>query len=117
MKKSILTKKVGGELSQVFVASSFWERFKGLMLKKIVSDSDVIVFPRCSSIHTFFMLANIDVVFIGTNGLVVKVFESLKPWRILWPIPSAIHCIEMRSQRARLLGISEGDVLTCEGVF
>lgn len=117
MIKSVLTKKDKTRLVDVNVAKTFWDRLVGLMFKKTISDQDVVVFPNCNSIHTFFMRAKIDVVFIGANGLVIKIFHSLSPWRLLWPQPLAKHCIEMASQRASILGISEGDLLVCEGVF
>ena len=117
MQKSSLTKKEKTLLAEVKVAKTFRDRLVGLMFKKNICDRDVIVFPNCNSIHTFFMRANIDVIFVGTNGLVIKIFHSLRPWRLLWPQPLARHCIEMADQRASSLGISEGDLLVCEGVF
>lgn len=99
------------------VAKSFIERFLGLMGQKQLTSKDVIVFPNCNSIHTFFMREQIDVVFVSASGMVTKVFCSLGPWKLLWPQRKAAHCIEMASDESKRLGICEGDLLNCEGIF
>ena len=117
MDKGHLKRKDQSVISEVKIASSFWDRFVGLMGKKPVSDSDVILFPHCNAVHTFFMRESIDVVFVSANGSVAKIFNSLKPWRLLWPQKKAVHCIEMAGERTKLLGIVEGESLVCKGVF
>lgn len=117
MRKGYLKTREGELLTEVRIARKFFERFCGLMFKKQISDSDVIVFPRCNSIHTFFMRDCIDVIFVGQSGAVIRIVEGLKPWRLLWPQAKAQHCIEMSKQRAKALGIFEGKHLICEGVF
>lgn len=99
------------------VAKGFFERFFGLMGRKNLSSKDVLIFPNCNSIHTFFMREQIDVIFVSATGMVTKVFISLKPWRFLWPQKKAAHCIEMASTESLKLGIVEGDLLKCEGIF
>jgi uncharacterized membrane protein (UPF0127 family) len=99
------------------VAKTFFERFCGLMGRKNLTRQDCIVFPQCTSIHTFFMREKIDVIFVSAEGLVTKIFYSLKPWKMLLPQKLAAHCIEMASGEAEKLGIQEGDLLACEGVF
>lgn len=99
------------------IADAFLTRFMGLMGKKKLSTDEAILFPKCNSIHTFFMRMPIDVIFVSKSGKVVAVLESLAPWRMLLPRAAAKHTIEMRAHRAKELGISPGDVLECEGVF
>jgi uncharacterized membrane protein (UPF0127 family) len=99
------------------VAKTFFERFCGLMGRKNLTREDIVVFPHCTSIHTFFMREKIDVIFVSAEGLVTKIFYSLKPWKMLMPQKKAAHCIEMASGEAEKLGIHEGDFLVCEGVF
>lgn len=99
------------------VAKGFFERFMGLMGRKNLNTEDVLIFPHCNSVHTFFMCEQIDVIFVTANGCVTKIFRSLKPWQLLLPQKQAVHCIEMASENSRNLGINEGDVLKCEGIF
>ncbi len=104
-------------ISEVRIAKNFFERFLGLMGKKNITQRDVIVFPNCNSIHTFFMRENIDVIFVSASGIVTSIFYSLRPWKLLLPQKHAAHCIEMPCEESKKLGISEGDSLVCEGIF
>jgi uncharacterized membrane protein (UPF0127 family) len=99
------------------VANSFFTRFLGLMGKKGIASDEAVVFPRCNSIHTFFMRFPIDVIFVGETGEVVEIFSALKPWRLLLPQRGAKHVVEMGPGRAGQLGIGKGSRLECEGVW
>ncbi|NBX93179.1 MAG: DUF192 domain-containing protein [Proteobacteria bacterium] len=99
------------------VAQSFFDRFLGLMGKKSIPETEALIFPKCSSIHTFFMRMNIDVVFVSETGEVIRVFQNLAPWRMILPVRGARHAIEMGSQLASEKKIQEGDRLSCAGVF
>jgi len=117
MTRKWLTKKDKSFEIEVKIALSFWERFCGLMGKKPITDADTIIFPNCNSVHTFFMRESIDVIFVRSDGFVLQIIRSLKPWRLLWPLGKAAHCIEMTENRSEKLGLSEGQTLVCEGVF
>jgi len=99
------------------VAQTFFSRFLGLMGKNKLPENEAVVFPRCNSIHTFFMRMPIDVVYVSTQGEVVRVLSALKPWRMLIPVKGAAHVIEMSAQMARKKNIAKGDSLSCPGVF
>lgn len=71
-------------LDNVRVADTFFTRLFGLMLHDELGPDEGMLFPRCSSIHMFFMSFSIDAVFLNTEKEVVKVVSSLKPWRISW---------------------------------
>ncbi|NBX68795.1 MAG: DUF192 domain-containing protein [Proteobacteria bacterium] len=117
MKTTALKKNNQILIPRVQIAQKFFERFFGLMGRKNINEQDTIVFPNCNSIHTFFMSEKIDVIFVSATGVVTNIFYSLKPWKLLLPQKKAVHCIEMASESSRVLGISEGDSLSCEGVF
>ncbi|NBT58960.1 DUF192 domain-containing protein [bacterium] len=99
------------------VANTFFSRFIGLMGKSFVADDNAIIFPRCNSIHTFFMRIPIDIIFVSESGKVVRVFSQFRPWKLLLPVKGAVHSIEVSSQGADRNGIRIGDQLTCPGVF
>lgn len=103
--------------SQCRVATSFFTRFMGLMGKKEIKNEEAIIFPNCNSIHTCFMKISIDAIFISKNGEVIKVFHSLKPWKLLMPIRGARHVIETSSGQCQEKEIKVGDQLSCDGVF
>lgn len=59
----------------------------------------------------------IDVIFVDKQGSVVKVLPALPPWKMLLPVPKAVHAIEMDAGQVARLAIAEGDRLSLEGVF
>lgn len=89
----------------------------GLMGRKHLSDEEAIVFPKCNSIHTFFMRIPIDVLFVSESGEVVRRLEALKPWKLVLPVKGAVHTIELGAKTAERKEIRVGDKLSCSGVF
>jgi uncharacterized membrane protein (UPF0127 family) len=117
MQYGALKKETRVLIPKCWVARSYFERFLGLMGKTGIPGDEALLFPRCNSIHTFFMRFPIDVVMVGRDGRVVEVCESMGPWRMQLPRFKAKHVIEMRAGLARELGISAGTQLDCEGVW
>lgn len=99
------------------VANTFYARFLGLMGRKEMKKDEAIIFPRCNSIHTFFMRIAIDVVFVSQSGKILKILPQLQPWRILLPVRGAKHAIEMASGNCSEKGLKEGDIIIGQGVF
>lgn len=62
------------------IAHGFQERLLGLMGRKVPLDNEGMYFPRCRSVHTFFMHFPIMLVFCR-EGKIVKLIPCLKPWR------------------------------------
>ncbi|NBX77292.1 MAG: DUF192 domain-containing protein [Proteobacteria bacterium] len=87
------------------------------MGKSSVPENEALVFPKCNSIHTFFMKIPIDVIFVSETGKVIKVFPELRPWRLLLPVKGGAHTIEITSRGASKKNIQIGDQLICPGVF
>ena len=80
---------------KIIKAGSFWQRFRGFMMKK--SADYALLFENCSSVHTFFMRFDIDVLFIDKNGKALKIKENIKPWRIVMPVKGAVSILEIPS--------------------
>lgn len=99
------------------IARSFLSRFMGLMGRTELPKDEAILFPKCNSIHTFFMRFPIDVVMVDAKGKVVAVRESLKPWRMTPPRFDVKHIIELSAFRSRELGITAGTQLEVQGVW
>ncbi len=64
------------------IASSPAARAQGLLGKDNIKPGEGLLITPCSSIHTFFMHFAIDVIYLDSEHRVVKLVESLKPWRI-----------------------------------
>ncbi|HDD31894.1 MAG TPA: DUF192 domain-containing protein [Thermococcus litoralis] len=82
---------------RVKVADTFFRRFRGLMLKPTIDYALVFVLPRetriNASIHMFFMLQSIDVIFLDSSREIVDL-KRAHPWRIYMPRESAKYIIE-----------------------
>lgn len=50
-------------------------------------------FPKCKSIHTFFMRQNIDIIMVNHNNQVVAIYKKAKPWHIFYS-KKAYACYE-----------------------
>ena len=61
---------INGEIMELKYAKKFKDRLIGLMLKKNINYC--LCFPKCNSIHTFFMKENIIVVFTDKNKNILK---------------------------------------------
>lgn len=66
---------------KIKIAKSFKERLFGLMFKKNINNG--LLFKNCRSIHTFFMLEEIDVIATDKNDKIIKTYKNIKPCRIL----------------------------------
>jgi uncharacterized membrane protein (UPF0127 family) len=73
-------------LNRVRLADNFWSRFRGLQLVSGLPDDEGLLFVGSSesrantTIHMFFMLFSISVVWLDASGKVVDTCFA-KPWR------------------------------------
>jgi len=99
-------------LRDVVAAQRLLPRFLGLMGRRGLPAGSGLYLPRCSSIHMFFMRFPIDVVYLA-DGVVKKVVDGLRPWRISW-CPGADSVLEAPAGWARRVGLRTGARLRLE---
>jgi uncharacterized membrane protein (UPF0127 family) len=92
-------------------ARGYIKRMVGLIGKKEIEEGSFLLFRNCNAIHTFFMSASIDAVMTAKNGEVLRVFESLRPWRFAACL-KARDTLEMKAGSARKNGIKAGDIIS-----
>jgi uncharacterized membrane protein (UPF0127 family) len=110
--KKYMVKTEGGKevAKNMRIATSMFERMKGLMFSEELPDCDAFLIKPCNSIHTFFMLYPLDVLFLDREFRVIKSIRNLKPWRMTWIYFNASQVLEMRA--GTLTGeLSVGDKL------
>ena len=96
----------------VAMAETPWQRFVGLMgRRELAADAGLCLRP-CSSIHMFFMRMSVDAIFVDRDGVVVRIYPSLRPWRVTRVVRKAKACIELPAGSAAAAGVSVGDRLT-----
>lgn len=74
----ILTNKKKYEIK---IANNFYSRLTGLIGKTNIDYG--MLFPKCNSIHTYFMQENIDIVGLDENNEVIYKYENLDKNRII----------------------------------
>jgi uncharacterized protein len=105
---------------QCIVAESFLQRSLGLIGKKEFEAGEGMFFPKCKSIHMWFMGFAIDAIFlkevvsdaesVEDYWEVTSVFSDLKPWRFFpasdW---KATEVLEVPAGLVKSEAISVGD--------
>lgn len=77
------------------IAYTLLARTKGLLFRKSLDAGEGLFISPCPSIHMFFMLFPIDVVFVDNSYKVVKVKSHLKPWRVCFGGRGAYSVFEL----------------------
>ncbi len=96
---------------EVIVANSLWTRTKGLLGRKEFPNHKALWIKQCQSIHTFFMLFSIDLVFVDANLKVAKVVLDVVPGRLTWPVWNATSVFELGAGNPLLPLIKKGEQL------
>jgi len=100
------------------LASAGWratralERMKGLLGRDELGEGEGIQIEPCNSIHTFFMRFAIDVLFIDRDGVVVRAFSAIPPWRLTRIYGRARSVIELPPGTLERTQTFEGDRIT-----
>ena len=75
--------RLGWTPAEFVVAESFVVRLCGMLGRRPVAANGlplVMAFPRCSSVHTCFMVYPIDIAFIDARGNILARYENVCPW-------------------------------------
>jgi uncharacterized membrane protein (UPF0127 family) len=103
------------------VAECFVDRLRGLIGKTGLGAGTGMLFPRCNSVHMWFMSFPIDVVFLrqapgasadAAKWIVSSAHESVRPWKAL-PLMDlrARDALELPAGTIRQARLSVGDEL------
>lgn len=74
------------------LCTKFKDRLIGNCFKKEIKK--ILVFPKCNSIHTFFMRIPIDIIILNKDKEIIYIKKNLKPWRILLPKKRGYYALE-----------------------
>jgi len=93
---------------------TFFDRFMGFMGKRNIQSG--LLFNNCSSIHTFFMKENIDVIMCDKNNYILYFYSDLPKNKIILPkkgvrkvyeTPSKYFDINMKTKDRKKMIIDE----------
>lgn len=72
---------LNNEKIEIKYAKKFIDRLMGLMGKKSITYG--MLFPKCNSVHTFFMKDNIDILGLDKNNQVIYIYRNCPKNRIV----------------------------------
>lgn len=84
-------------LTRMEVASTFWQRFKGLQLRRRLPPDTGLWLSPCSSLHTCFMRFPLDVIMLDDGRMVVGIRKQVHPWRAVLCVGQTTSVIEVAS--------------------
>lgn len=73
--------KTNNKVYEIIIAKTFYQRLMGLIGKTNINYG--MLFPKCNSIHTYFMKENIDIIGLDENNEVIYKYENLDKNRII----------------------------------
>jgi uncharacterized protein len=93
------------------VANTVWTRLQGLMGVRRLREGTGLMITPCNQIHTHFMLAPIDVLYVDADNRVVDIDSEMRAWRIGRLRKGARYVIELPSGTVARTGSAIGDQL------
>lgn len=104
---------IDGKKYNIIIMNTFFKRLIGLMFKKD-KITNIYMFPRCSSIHTYFMKQNIDVCILSKNYKINYIISSLKPGKVI--IRKGYYTLEMPLGLSNKLKVGEKLVIKSDAI-
>jgi uncharacterized protein len=102
---------------RAIVAHGWRGRARGLLGRSQLSHDEGMIFEAppffpLMWMHTFFMAFPIDIVFVGSGQVVLKIQASLKPWRLSAIVVGAYQAIELSVGAAIRAKTAVGDIIS-----
>lgn len=101
--------------NDILIAERTVDRMIGLMFREKLVGADGLLIDPCTSIHTFFMRYNLDIVFLNSKNQVIKIIRDMKPWRMTRIYFTARQTLEMPAGKLPA-DVKVGDVLEVKNV-
>lgn len=92
----------------IIICNNYFKRLKGFMFCYKIDK--ILCFPKCNSIHTFFMFENIDIIMTDKDNNVLYTFYNFKPWKIILPKRNVYYTYELPLNTIKL---NIGDKFNC----
>ena len=91
--------------------SSFLHRAVGLLARTTIRPDEGVWITSCRAIHTIGMRVAIDVIFVNSEGRVIRAVHDVKPNRIALSCPGANAVVELGSGALHEVDVLPGDLL------
>ncbi len=94
-------------LPHIGKTETFGERSKGLLGCRKVEEGHGLLITPCNTVHTFFMLMAIDVIFLDKANTILSIKKNMKPYRFAMHLKAA-SVLELRAGQSDLLKLATG---------
>ncbi len=101
--------QIGNQILEIKACTNFHSRCLGMMGKK-KKCAVGFYFPKCKSLHTFFMRQNIDIIMVNQNNQIVAFYPNAKPWHIFYS-KKAYACYEFSTGILNTVSIGDSIIL------
>ncbi len=109
--RALRNERTGAALAtSVASATNPWSRGVGLLGRAAVAPDEGLWIGGCGAVHTMFMRATIDLIFLDRSGLVVRFVPAVPPGRLSVSAPGAVTVVELGAA-AQARDIRPGDRL------
>ena len=95
-------------IPKVMRTENAWERNRGLLGRPALVQSEAMLISPCNSVHTVGMRYPLDIVYLDRSLKVVKLVESVKPFRMSGAI-KGFSTLELLEGEVKRLDIQLGD--------
>lgn len=102
-----MTSPTGQPQLHIRRADRFSSRLRGLLFSPLLKPGEGLLIVPCDSVHTFFMRAPIDVVFLDRAGKIRRIVPHLAPWRTAASL-GAYQTLELAAGETARLGLQAG---------
>ena len=96
------------------VAQTAAQKVKGLLGRECLEDGQGLLFRGAGSLHTLFMRFPIDIVYADKNGKVVKLAESVGPFKLVAAPLRCYYALELPAGAIKASRTRVGDRLSLE---
>lgn len=96
---------VNNKIMEIKYCTSFINRLFGLSFKKNIKQG--LCFPKCNSIHMFFMFESIDIIMTDKSNKILYLFPNQKPWSIILPKKNVYYTYELPANTINKLNIND----------
>jgi len=103
----------GEKITEVDLANRYFLRLRGLIGRDPNRTGGLLIKP-CGQIHTCFMSCAIDAVYIGRNGTVLQVDESIPAFQFCAAVSGSRTVLELPTGKAAKFGIKSGAEVTVQ---
>lgn len=107
-----LTREGTTVIPRLLPATRFHQRFLGLMGRRGLEPGQALLLCPCRAIHTWFMRFPLDLLFLDSEGRVVRIARHVKPWRMVWGGRRAASVVELQAGWLEPAAVRLGDRLT-----